>query len=146
MPQDEPIPQKIQVIPPLPTIQSVAVTAPMISPDKPDFEENRLKILQEFERGWAQGLQRIISRRQMLRSSWTRKAAIYKVVPGELTTPDDDRVDDVMYELEQVKSFDDFDMTPPPPPVLCLVGPGKSRNHPEGCPHKLSWEIYQDAL
>ena len=146
LPGDEPVPEKILIIPPLPSIQSLAITAPMVSPDKPDFEANRVKVLEEFERGWAQGIQRILGRRQFLKGSWTRKGAIYKVVPGEPLSIDDERVKDVMYELEQVKSFDDFNMTPPPAPILCLVGPGKSRDHPEGCPHRLAWEMYQDEL
>ncbi|GJE85891.1 hypothetical protein PsYK624_019700 [Phanerochaete sordida] len=146
LPDDEPLPEKIYVIPPLPMIKTLAVTAPMVSPDRPDFDANRAKVLQEFERGWAQGMQKILGRRRMLRGTWTRKAAIYKVIPGEALSVDDDRANDVMYELEQVRSFDDFDMTPPPAPVLCLVGPGKSKNHPEGCPHRLAWDWYQDEL
>lgn len=146
LPADQPLPEKIQVLPPLPTIMSLAVTAPMVSPDKPDFEANRAKVLQEFERGWSMGIQRILGRRQMLRSSWTRKGAIYKVSPSEHPDVYDERTDDVMYELEPVTSFDDFETTPPPAPVLCLVGPGKSKDHPEGCPHRLAWERYQDEL
>ncbi|EKM48464.1 uncharacterized protein PHACADRAFT_214787 [Phanerochaete carnosa HHB-10118-sp] len=144
--KDEDIPERILVIPPLPTIRSLAITAPMVSPDRPEFEANRTKVLREFERGWSLGIGRILGRRQFLKNSWRAKTAIYKVVPDELAAIDDDRVNDVMYELEQVKSFDDFDVIPPPAPVLCLVGPGKSRNHPEGCPHRVAWERYQDEL
>ena len=82
----------------------------------------------------------------MLRSSWTRKGAIYKVSPSEHPDLDEDRADDIMYELEPATSFDDFETTPPPAPVLCLVGPGKSKDHPEGCPHRLAWKRYRDEL
>lgn len=147
LPSTEPQPEKIRVIPPLPVIRSLAITAPMLSPEKPDFQTNYAKVVTEFERGWSRGMHKILSMRAQMTSSWRNKTSVYKMNEEQLSVDDDeDTRADIMYGLEPVRSADDFLFTPPPCPLLCVVGPGKSQSHPEGCPHTAAWDAWKDEL
>jgi hypothetical protein len=146
LPSSEPPPERIWILPPLPSVRSFAITAPMVSPSRADFETNYEKVQQEFERGWSRGIHRIISIINRMRPTWVRKGSVHRLVELERNYLDLEDTTDVMYGLEPIKSLDDFIIVPPPAPVLCVVGPGKAHHHPKGCPHRVAWEAWQDEL
>lgn len=137
----ESLPERIHVIPPLPTLRAFAITAPMVSPDSPDFEANCVKIQQEFERGWSQGMHKISATYTRLRTHWARlKLTVFKMTPKERDALG------VNYDLIPVESMEDFEFTPTPCPTLCIAGSGKGARHPEGCPHRHAWAAWKDDL
>lgn len=143
----EHLPERILVIPPVPTLLSFAMTAPMVSPGSPDFEATVVKLRQEFEHGWGLGLHKIAASRQRMRNSWARlSAAVYKMMPSEQVAARAKEDIDILQELKRIQDTDDFEFAPPPCPMLCLVGPGKDKNHPAGCPHRAGWECWSDDL
>ena len=143
----EPLPERILVMPPIPTLRSFAVTAPMVSPDRSDFEVNAAKVREEFERGWGLGIHKIAASRQRIHNSWARRnIAVYEMMPLGQPPTSTNREADIMHELKKINHADTFEFTPPPCPTLCLVGPGRNQSHTTQCPHRISWELWSDDL
>lgn len=110
----EHLPERILVIPPVPTLLSFAMTAPMVSPDSPDFEATVVKFRQEFEHGWGLGLHKIVASRQRMRNSWARlSAAVYKMMPSEQVAARTKEDTDILQGLKRIQDADDFEFAPP---------------------------------
>ena len=141
------LPEKIRVVPPIPTIAGFAITVPMLSPAQESFEADAQKVREAFARGWEEGLHMISETRTRIRNSWARlNAVVYRMDPEDYTATPTTGNRSVLHGLRKVEDIREFDFKPPPCPVLCLVGPSKHEDHPEGCSHRVAWSAWPDDL
>ncbi|KAJ7665365.1 hypothetical protein DFH06DRAFT_1187130 [Mycena polygramma] len=126
--------RKIRLYPASPSLCSFATTLPpSMPPDK------HAEIREQFEKGWFEGLRQLIEVRARLYQSYRLGSTIMKF---DDDAEESDGQDEVLNGLVEVSEWeDDVEIRAP---VLCLVGPGKSEAHEEGCAHSVAWTVWKD--
>ena len=131
-----PIP-KIRILPPSPSLQSLATTtSTLIHPDKYPV------VSAEFERGWADGLAQLGATRARLRQSSMNGVRIVQFVDDVEQEGLDGLADVEMGNEEAFRVREDVWKVP----VFCLVGAGRGEHHIEGCGHAVGWKIWKNEL
>ncbi|KAI0931277.1 hypothetical protein AcW1_001275 [Taiwanofungus camphoratus] len=148
--------QKIRVLARVPSLRSVATTAPpSVGSDKHEA------IRADFERGWAEGIAQLSAIRARLKTSWGNGVRV--VMFDEQYVPDEDDddgdnglaglkdVDNERAFLIQVADRDEGEgskdgVDDGKCPLLCLAGPGPKDGHMAGCGHQLGWQVWRDEL
>ncbi|KAI0027962.1 hypothetical protein K488DRAFT_90257 [Vararia minispora EC-137] len=135
--------ERVRVVPPAPTLRALAVTPSAHIP-----ASSHVAIVDEFRRGWAEGMTTLAAIRARLRVSAkqgnlkTKIRVMRFARPGEegLEAPLDGLLDASEWDVEESAN------AVTGVPVLCLAGPRRDGAHAEGCPHPIGWETFGDDL
>ncbi|EMD41864.1 hypothetical protein CERSUDRAFT_120779 [Gelatoporia subvermispora B] len=145
--------KRVRIMPLVPALRSLAATPPHnIGPDK------HAAIRAEFERGWAEGIAQISAIRGRLQTSWRNGVKIVTFGEDEDDSYGDrDHDTDVglsgLIDVEDDKAFaleifqdGQSQSVIGRCPTLCLIGPGTTDGHADGCGHRFGWDIWKDDL
>ncbi|KAF8580813.1 hypothetical protein K439DRAFT_1355890 [Ramaria rubella] len=153
---------KIRIMPPPPRLQSLCTNLPRLL-GQPIGQENIGAQVAEarasFENGWSKGLSQLQSMWTRLRQSRTNGVRVFRLdVDGQNELDEDVGKFAGLVEMEEPgrdKAWEGFDATIQPP-VLCFSGArgedwevsleNNWTTHPEGCGHRISWEVWDDNL
>ncbi len=145
-----PIP-RIRILPPVPALHSVTVTAPMISPNGPEFDTRKEAMRVAFEQGWAEGISMLQNQRAIMRTSWGRGMRVVQFAPPDITLWEDcreteDDGEEGLEGLVDLQTGEEFDLLDERGPTLCFAGPDRGINHAAGCAHEVGWRVFKDNL
>ncbi|KAI9057064.1 hypothetical protein FKP32DRAFT_1584592 [Trametes sanguinea] len=147
--------QRIRILPPVPSLRSLATSFPggTLTPDT--YEAVR----DEFERGWAEGIARLQKVRLRHWTSWQN--GITRIVRfadhGSPEWLEEERYGeqglvglvDVLDESEfmlNVAVNEDAALLGQDCPQLCIAGPSRDANHVQRCGHQIGWDLYKDEI
>ncbi|TFK41993.1 hypothetical protein BDQ12DRAFT_349859 [Crucibulum laeve] len=131
---------KMRILPPLPSLQSLAATpSSLVKRDKFPM------IRAEFEAGWAEGIAQLAVTRARMQTSSDNGWRILKF-GNEI----DDAAEEGLDGLEDVSKDENEAFGMPVKgigaPVLCLVGSERDEEHEKDCGHSMGWDIWKDEL
>ncbi|KAH9858232.1 hypothetical protein C2E23DRAFT_719416 [Lenzites betulinus] len=149
--------QKIRVLPPAPTLCSLATSFPGAL-DAETYEA----VKDEFERGWAIGVARLQAIRHRHLTSWRNgvsRVLHFADKGSEEWDEEDEYGEEGLVGLVEVKEEGAFMLNVAGDgqaqgaaragyacPLLCLAGPKRDAAHREGCGHQVGWDIYKDDI
>lgn len=147
--------RKFRILPPQPQLLTVSLTAPEYrkssnSDIRAVYDSTRV----EFERGWAEGLAVLASRRRQFLQSWRNDIQIFMfrhhsnniLKDGDSGLGTKDELG--LQGLVEVKSAEDFAVKEDQCPILCLAGTGRKdiEGHHGRCGHSVAWDVWEDDL
>ncbi|VDC08023.1 unnamed protein product [Peniophora sp. CBMAI 1063] len=135
--------KRIRILPVAPRLRHLAITpVGRISPSA--YEVIRTC----FKHGWEDGVRTLDAVRKRMRTSVTNDVvrAMRFARPGDEEYNEKEERHPLAGLVDVDVLDEDWEELQPPPPALCLMGPGRGDDHVERCAHSRGWELWEDEL
>ncbi|KZV60406.1 hypothetical protein PENSPDRAFT_350645 [Peniophora sp. CONT] len=135
--------KRIRILPAAPRLRRLAITpAAHILPSAHEA------IRTCFEHGWEEGVRTLDAVRTRMRTSVANDVvrAMRFARPGDEEYGEIEEGHPLSGLVDMHVLDEEWEEPQPPPPALCLVGPGREGEHAEDCAHARGWKVWEDEL